>query len=386
MEWCRGPSPLQSVVPHCLDRRVSIDVTRTQVMAYRIAATGLGRATAARPSELPVLRLGVQDTPYGTARLALAARTTGPLNDDALALVWAARDAPHLHRRGEIAAVARALWPLSDADATARITNPRIAEGARLGLAAFTTAAEALRAVVTGPMPKGEVSREVSARIPESLTYDCKPCGARHISGHLFQLVGAAAGVEVRPAGRATVLAPLAGRGPIPEAAAGTTALVRTYLELLGPATPGDVAAYIGAAKTHLAPAWPDGGLAEVRVDGRRAWIPEDRVADLLAAPEPDQVRLLTVRDPLLQARDRDVLVPDRERQKRLWTPLGAPGAVLAHGEIAGTWRAKGAGKTVTVTVTPFARLPAGVRAAVEEEAQVVAAARGSASARVIVE
>lgn len=365
--------------------RVSIDVTRAQVMAYRIAATGLGRATAARPSDLPVLGLGVQDTPYGTARLALAARTTGPIDDDALALVWAARDAPHLHRRGEIAAVARALWPLSDADATARIMSPRIAEGARLGLAAFTTAAEALRAVVTGPMPKGEVSREVSARIPESLTYDCKPCGARHISGQLFQLVGAAAGVEVRPAGRATELAPLAGRGPIPEAASGTTALVRTYLELLGPATPGDAAAYIGATKTHLAPAWPD-GLAEVRVDGRRSWLPEERVADLLAAPEPDQVRLLTVRDPLLQARDRDVLVPDRERQKKLWAPLGAPGAVLARGEIAGTWRAKGSGRTVTITVTPFTPLPAAVRATVEDEAQVVAAARGAASARVIVD
>lgn len=363
--------------------RVSIDVTRARVMAYRIAATGLGRATAARPSGLPVLDLGLQDTPYGTARLALAARTTGPLDDDALALVWAARGAPHLHRRDDVAAVARALWPLDDADATARITTQRIAEGARLGRAAFTAAAEALRAVVTGPMPKGEVSREVSARVPESLTYDCEPCRARHISGGLFQLVGAAAGVEVRPVGRATELAPLAGRAAIPETASGTTALLRTYLELLGPATPGDAAAYIGAAKTRLAPAWPD-GLAEVRVDGRRCWLPENRVADLLAAPEPDQVRLLTVRDPLLQARDRDVLVPDRERQKRLWAPLGAPGAVLAHGEIAGTWRAKGSGKTATITVTPFAPLPAGVRAAVEDEARVVAAVRGAASARVV--
>lgn len=363
--------------------RVSIDVTRARVMAYRIAATGLGRATAARPSGLPVLDLGLQDTPYGTARLALAARTTGPLDDDALALVWATRGAPHLHRRGEIAAVARALWPLDDADATARIMSPRIAEGARLGRAAFTAAAEALRAVVTGPMPKGEVSREVSARVPASLTYDCQMCRARHISGGLFQVVGAAAGVEVRPVGRATELAPLAGRGAIPEAASGTAALLRTYLELLGPATLGDAAAYIGATKTHLAPAWPD-GLAEVRVAGRRTWLPENRLADLLAAPEPDQVRLLTVRDPLLQARDRDVLVPDRERQKRLWAPLGAPGAVLARGEIAGTWRAKGSGKTVTITVTPFAPLPAGVRAAVEDEARVVAAARGAASARVV--
>lgn len=361
---------------------MSIDVTREQVLAYRIAATGLLRATAERPSALPVLGLGVQDTPYGSARLALAARTTGPLDDDALVLTWAARGAPHLHRRGEVAEVARALWPLSDADATARIMNPRIAEGARLGLAAFTAAATALREVVTEPMPKGEVSREVSARVPESLTFDCGPCRSRHISGGLFQLVGAAAGVEVRPVGRATELAPLAGSPPPPETAAGTAALLRTYLGLLGPGTPADAAGYLDATRTNLAPAWPE-GLVEVRVDGRKAWLPEERVDALLGAPAPELVRLLTVRDPLLQARDRDVLVPDRARQKKLWAPLGAPGALLVNGEIAGTWRAKAAGKKLTVTVTPFAPLPAGVRAAVEEEAQVVAAARGAASAQV---
>lgn len=361
---------------------MSIDVTRAQVMAYRIAATGLARTTADPPSALPVLGLGVQDTPYGTARLALAARTTGPLDDDALALVWATRGAPHLHRRDEVTAVARALWPLSDADATARIMNPRIAEGARLGVAAFTAAATAMREVVTEPMPKGEVSGAVSARIPASLTFDCVPCAARHISGALFQQVGAAAGVEVRPAGRSTLLAPLEGRGPIPDAAEGTTALVRAYLSLLGPGAPADAAGYVDATRANLAPAWPE-DLVEVRVDGRRCWLPEERVDALLGAPAPDLVRLLTVRDPLLQARDRDVLVPERANQKKLWAPLGSPGAVLANGEIAGTWRAKASGKRLTVTVTPFAPLPAGVATAVEDQAQVVAAARGAASAQV---
>lgn len=352
-------------------------------MAYRIAATGLDRATAAAPSALPVLDLGVQDTPYGTARLALAARTTGPLDDPALALVWAARGAPHLHRRSEVAAVARALWPLSDADATARIMNPRIREGAGLGLAAYSAAAEAMREVVTGPMPKGEVSREVSARIPETLTFDCGPCGSRHIAGSLFQLVGAAAGVEVVPRGRATELAPLPGRAAVPDAASGTDDLIRTYLRFLGPATPAEAAGYVDATRAHLSPAWPETGLAEVRVAGRSAWLPEDRVDALLTAPEPGHVRLLGVRDPLLQARDRDLLVPERTNQKRLWTALGAPGAVLAHGEITGTWRAKSSGTTLAITATPFTRFPAEVAAALTDEAQVVAAARGAATARV---
>ena len=360
---------------------MDLDVGRARVMGYRIAATGLADRAETRPSKLAVLGLGVQDTPYGSARAALAARTTAAvddpaLDDDGLVLVWGARGAPHLYRRGDIPATARALWPLDDADATARIANPRIAEGARLGLAAFTAAAEAMREVVTGPTSKGELSTEVSARVPESLTYDCGPCGARHVSGALFQQVGAAAGVRVLPRGRNTELAPLDDRADVPAAAAGTPELIRTYLRLLGPATPADAATYLGTTRARIAPAWPD-DLAEVRVDGHRAWLPADRVDALRDAPPSEAVRLLTVRDPLLQARDRDVLVPDRARQKALWRPVGAPGAVLANDEIAGTWRARATSRALAVTVTPFAPLPRATAAALDREAHLLATARG---------
>ncbi|HEY3685817.1 MAG TPA: crosslink repair DNA glycosylase YcaQ family protein [Streptosporangiaceae bacterium] len=369
---------------------MSIDVTRAQVMAYRMAATGLDRALppGAPVSGLPVLDLGVQDTPYGTARIALAARLPAPppADVDGLTLVWAARGAPHLHRRGDLPAVARALWPLSDADATARIMNPRMKEGARLGRAAFTAAAEALRAAVPGPTPKGEASTRVSARVPASLTYDCVPCKARHISGALFQQIGVAAAVRVVPEGRSTVLAPVGGDPwPVPESAAGTDDLVRAYLRLLGPAGPAEAAAFLGTNRANAAPVWP-GGLAEVRVDGRTAWLPEECVDALRAAAPPEYVRLVPARDPLLQARDRDVLLPRRGHQKMLWTAISAPGAVLANGEIAGVWRARAAGKSaIEVAVTPFAPLPRAVVAAVEAEAQVLAALRAVPSASVTI-
>jgi hypothetical protein len=360
-----------------------VRVTRRQVLAYRVAATGLHRGDT-EPADLAVTLLGVQDTPVGTARMAIAARTTADPADDRLAMVWSARGAPHLHRRADLSAVAAAYWPLSDADARARIDNPRIREGARLGRAAFVAAATALHDVVTEPMAKGEVSGAVSARIPASLTYWCEPCGARHLSGALFQQVGVAAGVELVPGrGRSATLAPVDSWAGLPEAATGTDELVRTYLRLLGPATAAEAAAFIGTSRTELRAVWPD-GLAEVSIDGATAWLPEDRLPPLRRPPEPPAVCLLPAGDPFLQARDRSLLAPDRDRHAELWQVLGNPGALLVDGDIAGTWRAKLAGKTtLEVTVTPFTPLRKAIRAALDTETERLAELRGATRVRV---
>src|SRR5437762_7291997 len=44
---------------------------------------------------------------------------------------------------------------------------------------------------------------------------------------------------------------------------------------------------------------------------------------------------------------DRDLLVPDADRRRALWTPRVWPGGVLVGGEIAGTWRRADAVMTV---------------------------------------
>ncbi|HEX3591642.1 MAG TPA: crosslink repair DNA glycosylase YcaQ family protein [Pseudonocardiaceae bacterium] len=361
----------------------ALRVTREQVLAYRVAATGLHRRKA-RPADLAVTALGVQDTPVGTARMAIAARTTADPADDRLAMVWSARGAPHLHRRADLSAVAAALWPLTDADARARIDNPRIRDGARLGLDAFVAAATALHDVVTEPMPKGEVSGAVSARVPASLTFWCEPCGARHISGALFQQIGVAAGVELVPGGgRSATLAPVDSWPGVPGSAAGTDELVRTYLRLLGPATATEAAAFVGTSRTELLAVWPD-GLAEVSVDGATAWLPEDALRLLRRPPEPPAVCLLPAGDPFLQARDRKLIAPDPSRHAELWKVLGNPGALLVDGDIAGTWRAKLAGKTtLDVSVTAFTPLPKAVRAALDAEAERLAEVRGARQVRV---
>ncbi|MFF3691243.1 winged helix DNA-binding domain-containing protein [Streptomyces sp. NPDC002187] len=351
-----------------------IEVGREQVLAHRVAAHGLGRSSLAPQ----VLDLGVQDTPKGSARAALAARGASA---DGLDLVWSFRGAPHLHRRTDLPALATALWPVDDTDATARINTAVIKEGRRLGIGAFRATAEAFREVVTAPMLKGEVSTAVSRLVPVSLTFWCDACGAQHISGLLFQQAGLFGGIRVDAAGGRTLLAPLEQRFPVPSTAAGTDGLVRAYLRLLGPATPADVAKFLGTKPTVVKAVWPQ-DLAEVWVDGEKTWLPASELDALRAAKSLDLVRLLPPGDPFLQARDRGRLVPDKDRAKEIWRAIGGPGAVLVGSEIAGTWRAKAAGAELDLTVTPFGSLSAAVRKALEAEAGTVASARGAAEVR----
>src|SRR5690349_13186662 len=186
-----------------------IDVDRTQVMAYPLAPLALTERSAAGPADLPVLDLGVQEYTPGSTHVALAARTSAGLDDDRLVTVWAARGAPHLHRHADIATLAAQLWPISDADATARIKSAQIPEGMRLGIEAMRATAAAFREVMHSPMPRGEVSTEVSRRVPRELTYDCRACKARHIAGNVWQQAGLAGGVQVLSRGRDAMLGPL---------------------------------------------------------------------------------------------------------------------------------------------------------------------------------
>jgi hypothetical protein len=161
------------------------------------------------------------------------------------------------------------------------------------------------------------------------------------------------------------------------------TTVVARYLRIHGPATKSEAAGFVGTTKTAAASMWPE-ELTEVRIGGKPAFLPTERLAELENPPEPDPVRLLAPLDPLLQARDKGLLVPDRARRKEIWRMLGNPGVVLADGEIAGTWRAKANGrKRLDFTISPFEPLTPAAREAAEAEAERVAAARAFPGLRV---
>ncbi|MGY1733868.1 winged helix DNA-binding domain-containing protein [Geodermatophilus sp. SYSU D01045] len=345
------------------------------VLAFRVAAQQLDR-DAGTVAGTAVLDLGVQDTGPDGGLWALAIRGVVP-GDGELATAWTLRGAPHLYRRADLPAVAAATAPFSEADAAKRVfdaAKPLKAAGIPV-LTALDTIAARMREIVTVPTVKGEMSRRLSDVMEEPYNRFCRPCDAVHLYEQPFRLAALHAGLELQPGTSPPVLQPVPGFAPA-ETLPGRLDVVRAYLHLLGPATPQHVAGYLDAPVEDVKERWPEDAV-EVEVDGQRRWVLADD-AGRLGAPAPAGVRLLGPFDLFLQARDRETLAPDAARRKELWPVLGRPGAVLADGGIAGAWRPRKAGSSLTVAVEPWAPLSRAVRSAVEEQAERLAAFRGA--------
>jgi hypothetical protein len=356
-----------------------LQVTRADVLASRVRAHQLDR-TSGTLADTAVLDLGVQDTGPDAARWALAVRGLDDVPAEELVLVWTLRGAPHVYRRADLAGVAAATAPFSEADAAKRVLDaarPLRAAGIPV-LAALDTVAGAMRAIVTAPMVKGEMSRLLTGRLDPPYLRECRPCRAVHTFEQPFRLAALRAGLELVPGTSPPVLRPVPGLGPATEVPTHLD-VVRGYLRLHGPATPQQVAAYLDAPVADVRAHWP-GDAVEVAVDGERRWLLAADV-DRLGAGPARTTRLLGPFDPYLQTRDRALLVPDEARAADLWRTLGRPGAVLVDGEVAGTWRPRKAGRRLTVEVDPWWDL---ARPAVEQEAERLAAVRGTELAGVV--
>ncbi|MCI4061159.1 winged helix DNA-binding domain-containing protein [Micromonospora sp. R77] len=350
---------------------------RRQVLNFRVRAQQLDR-TGGSLADTAVLDIGVQDTGPDGSRWALAVRgvDVAAVSAEELTLLWTVRGAPHLYRRADLPQVAAAVEPFSDADAGKRIFDAaRPLKAAGIGnLAALDEVAARMRDVVGGPTVKGEVSGRLAEMMPEPYLRFCRPCSTTHLYEMPFRLAAVRAGLELQLDTSPPVLRRIPGftKAATP---GGRFDLIRAYLRLLGPATPKQVAGYLDAPVKEVKAHWP-ADVIEVEVEGEARWL---LAADEEALQPADvtAIRLLGPFDLFLQARDRETLVPDPVRAKELWPVLGRPGAVLADGELVGTWRPRRTGRTFTVAVQPWQKLPGTRRKAIVEQAERLAAYRG---------
>jgi len=146
--------------------------------------------------------------------------------------------------------------------------------------------------------------------------------------------------------------------------------LARRHLHVFGPSTAESFSKWAGIGSSAGREAFDALGreLAPVRTPIGDAWILAADETTFLAAPRPAApARLLPSGDAyfLLQGAERELLVPESDRRAALWTSRVWPGAVLAGGEIVGTWRRDGG----QVAIETWRRLSRSERSNVEAEA-----------------
>ncbi len=326
--------------------------TREQILRFRLQAQGL--EDVSRHADSPLLDLGVQDTGPDGGRWALELRGCSAPVDD-LVLAWTLRGAPHFYRRREAAQVAAAVAPFSETDAHKRTLDafkPLKAAGITM-LDGMSEVATQMRAAVTAPTVKGELSSMLTTRLPAAYLRECRPCNATHIYEQTFRLSALQAGLELEPGTSPPVLRRIPGwRGPAAPVPPHLD-VIRATLRLLGPADPPLVAGFLEAAVKDVRSRWPD-DVVEVEVDGAtRSVLAEDEEA-LAAPPAFAGYRLLGPFDLYLQARDRELILPDPAARKDLWRTLGRPGAILAGSEIVGSWRPRASGRNLRIAATMY--------------------------------
>jgi len=320
--------------------RTPLRLTRQQILAYRRSVQSLDERL---PWNAMALRraawAGLQDSMPRAALLSIHARIagTGPsaLEDPSLVQVWGPRFSAYVVAAEDVAPFTLGRLPDDD-------RRRQRAQETAARLSAFLDGRE---------MGDGEAGRALGVH-PNSLRYGA-PTGSV-----LIRWDGAR-----QTTARATP-------APSVDPFEARLELARRYLHTFGPTAPDAFAGWAGIKPPAGRAAFDALGteLVAVRTPIGDRWIlADDEVALRSPVAAASATRLLPSGDTyfLLQGADRELLVPEADRRRLLWTPRVWPGAVIVAGDIVGTWRRAEA----VVTVEPWRRLSRAEREMVEAEA-----------------
>jgi hypothetical protein len=362
-----------------------MEVGREQALAFRLAAHNLHERLPAGSEDEAAAVIGLQDFPPGLAPVALAARVADA-DPAGLVIVYAWRGAAVAVPRADVRVFTAGLAPPDDGAARTLIgtaVETLDPQGITATDALERVSAAVADALADGPLERDDFHQALRERLPGELLWWCRGCQSHHVHPSLWRATGVSGVLAVAERrGRVTVFgAPPAGR-KVKDAPA---ELTRRFFHAYGPATHSELAGWAGISPPHARGLVERvaGELEEVGFGGRRAFILAADAEDIADPPSASGVRLLGPFDPYLDQRDRDTLFPDRELRARARSGIGAPGALLVDGALAGLWRPAKKGKRLVITVEPVTRIPRGAREATEAEAAIVAPHRGCATAEI---
>jgi hypothetical protein len=150
--------------------------------------------------------------------------------------------------------------------------------------------------------------------------------------------------------------------------------LVRRYLYAYGPATPAQFARWLSVPASWSAKLFESLDVEPVTLEGTRAWVspgdtdlPDDGEAGVCLLPYFDAYAV--------GCHPRELLFPGVAGQRALARgQAGNYPVLLVDGTVAGVWHQRRSGRTIHITVEPFAALRADQRRALDEQAERVGA------------
>lgn len=389
-----------------------MEVSPAQVLAFRLAAQGVRPRRDDGDPLAPLASWALQDSPPGSAALALATRAEAldpgaldaALHDERSAVaLYNPRTATAIVPATEVVAYAAAMRPV-DADGWRLLLGRALPDDGELAEpgAALAAALPRFAAVLDGvALSRDDLHAALREQLPAPLLPWCDGCQSRHarrgllVAAGLHGLLCIAGRAGRQPLyartdqwlGDAAGWAGAASAGASPADASAN--LVRRYLRGYGPSTPALLAQWAAMAPAQARAAWarvaPE--LAEVTIvadgSGRQAWLLADDLPRLASARPAPGVVLLAPGDPLLLARDRELLLPDRTHRRRAFRAINAPGLVLHDGAPIALWRGRKRGRALEVALEPLGERPLSSRAlaAIEREAERLAPHRGCVTA-----
>jgi hypothetical protein len=364
-------------------------VTRGQIIAFRLQRLNLERR--ARAVGAAVGELGLADFPPGAALDALAARVTKPTPDaldtayEARTLVRmrAMRGAPVVVRPADYDTFIAGVLPHDEAAMRAFIgpamTSVRAAKSSALEAVSLASAATR-RALARGPLDRDQLHAELRRSLPEALLPHCRACNSNHAHPALIYAVALDARLVLFPRHQGPYLLARFDRWmkklKQPRAETRPSALLARFLHAYAPATVSEYAAWAGISTAQARRSWEAlaNELEPVQAKQPAFALAEDLAALRGARADKTSVHLLAPGDPLLQARDRELL-GDRSFQAVVWKNLTPRGIVLVGTEVAGVVRLQRDKSTLRVIVQGSA--DAAARTALDKEAALLAQARG---------
>lgn len=387
-------------------------VTKGEVIAFRLGAHHLGERLGDGGLLDAAGRCGIQNSPPGSALLALHARVHDVSQQQmeravaeakTLVQTWCMRGAPFYIPTADAPVFTTGVLPPTEETTRHFIlgAGPAVDKlGMSLAEAVELTGAEIGDVLSGRRLAINELGAELAVRVRRKLSKKQRAIWDEEGPHAPGQPLGEAVVhfcIRILTLQRIVCFAPRVGNKaplvlvdewlghPIPDIdpEGARAELLRRYLHCYGPSTRAHFAAWLGIQAGDAGPWWSlvADELTQVELGGA-AWILTEDLATLRSRSMPQGVRLLPPRDPYTQLRDRDTIV-DKKHHKEVWKTVGDPGTVLADGKIIGIWRPRKSGRKLTITVRTFDPVPGRTKMAVKDEAEQIARLRNATSVNV---